>query len=55
MKDTKESIKIAVERVLILLKWMIFAGITGAVLGVVGAYFARSIGVYHNKNSTHQC
>lgn len=26
-----------------MVKWMIFAGVTGVVLGVVGAYFARSI------------
>lgn len=26
-----------------MVKWMIFAGVTGIVLGVVGAYFARSI------------
>ena len=38
-----ESIRLSLGRVLILLKWMVFAGITGAVLGVVGAYFARSI------------
>ena len=43
MKNTKDSIKTMYERVLILLKWILFAGITGAVLGVVGAYFARSI------------
>lgn len=43
MKKMNESIRLSLGRVLVLLKWMIFAGITGAVLGVVGAYFARSI------------
>ena len=40
MKDTLKS---SGERLLILLKWILFAGITGAVLGVAGAYFAQSI------------
>ena len=30
-----ESIRLSLGRVLILLKWILFAGITGAVLGVV--------------------
>ena len=43
MNNTKERIRNVTDRVLTLLKWILFAGITGAVLGVVGAYFARSI------------
>ena len=43
MKKMNDSIRLSLGRVLVLLKWVIFAGITGAVLGVVGAYFARSI------------
>lgn len=43
MKNLQDLIRLSLGRVLILIKWMIFAGVTGIVLGVVGAYFARSI------------
>lgn len=43
MENVKDFIRLSLGRVLILVKWMIFAGVTGIVLGVVGAYFARSI------------
>lgn len=36
-----------------LLKWLLLAGITGAVLGVVGAYFARSITFVTEFRATH--
>ena len=38
-----EIIRLSFGRVLILLKWIVVAGTTGAILGFVGAYFARSI------------
>lgn len=53
MENTKESIRISMERVLILLKWIVFAGITGVVLGVVGAYFARSISFVTELRTAH--
>ena len=43
MKNINEIIRLSFGRVLILLKWIIVAGTTGAILGFVGAYFARSI------------
>lgn len=39
----KETLKLSVDRILILLKWLVFAGITGVILGAVGAYFSQSI------------
>lgn len=38
-----ELIRLSFGRVLILLKWIVLAGTTGAILGFVGAYFARGI------------
>ena len=49
----KETFKNSVERILVLLKWIVFAGITGAVLGVVGAYFARSITFVTEVRTNH--
>ena len=43
MKNLNEFIRLSFGRVLILLKWIIVAGTTGVILGIVGAYFARSI------------
>ena len=43
MKKMNEMIRLSLGRVLILLKWVIVAGTTGAILGFVGAYFARAI------------
>lgn len=48
-----ESIRLSLGRVLILLKWIVFAGITGAVLGVIGAYFARSITFVTELRTNH--
>ena len=53
MKNYNESIRLSLGRVLVLLKWTLFAGITGAVLGVVGAYFARSISYVTNLRVEH--
>lgn len=49
----KETFNNSVERILVLLKWIVFAGITGAVLGVVGAYFARSITFVTEVRTNH--
>ena len=43
MKKMNEIVRLSFGRVLILLKWIVVAGTTGAILGVVGAYFARAI------------
>lgn len=43
MKNMNESIRLSLGRVLILLKWIVFAGVLGIVLGVVGACFAGRI------------
>ena len=43
MKKMNEIVRLSFGRVLILLKWIIVAGTTGAILGFVGAYFARAI------------
>lgn len=53
MKNMNESIRLSLGRVLILLKWILFAGVTGAVLGVVGAYFARSITFVTELRTNH--
>lgn len=43
MKKMSEIVRLSYGRVLILIKWIIVAGTTGAILGFVGAYFARTI------------
>ncbi len=43
MKNSKDAVRIFLDKILFLLKWTLFAVLTGAVLGAVGAYFARSI------------
>lgn len=43
MKNSNETVRSFMDRILFLLKWTLFAVLTGAVLGAVGAYFARSI------------
>ncbi|MGN0334129.1 MAG: chloride channel protein [Lachnospiraceae bacterium] len=43
MKNMKKFIGLSFGRVRILLKWIISAGLTGVIMGVVGAYFARAI------------
>lgn len=49
----RKTFKNSVEKILILIKWIVFAGITGAVLGVVGAYFARSITFVTELRNNH--
>lgn len=43
MENVKKTIRLSLGRVLILLRWIVVAGTTGAILGFVGAYFARAI------------
>lgn len=53
MKNLNELIRLSFGRVLILLKWTLFAVVTGTVLGAVGAYFARSITLVTELRTTH--
>ena len=46
-------IRLSFGRVLILLKFIVIAGITGVILGVVGAYFARGINWVTNLRGEH--
>ena len=43
MENMKKTIRLSLGRVLVLLRWIVVAGTTGAILGFVGAYFARAI------------
>lgn len=53
MKKLNEITKLSFGRVSMLLKWLIFAGTTGALIGVVGAYFAKSIAYVTELRLTH--
>ena len=53
MNHMKEIIRLSLGRVLILVKWIVFAGVTGVALGVVGAYFARSISFVTELRANH--
>ena len=43
MENMKKTIRLSLGRVLVLLRWIVVAGTTGAILGFVGACFARAI------------
>lgn len=43
MTTAGKYLKICAERVWLLVRWLILAGVTGAVLGVIGGWFGRSI------------
>ena len=53
MKNMENIIRLSFGRVLILLKFIMIAGITGVILGVVGAYFARGINWVTNLRGEH--
>lgn len=53
MKKLNELTGQACSHILYVLKWMLFAGVTGTVLGIVGAYFARSITYATQLRSDH--
>lgn len=53
MKKLNELTGQACSHILYVLKWMLFAGVTGTVLGIVGAYFARSITYVTQLRSDH--
>ncbi len=53
MENKNESMNLFVRNVLTLLKWILFAVVTGVVLGVVGAYFAQSISFVTELRNTH--
>lgn len=53
MNNIKDFIRLSLGRVLILAKWILFAGITGCILGVVGAWFARSIAYVTELRGNH--
>lgn len=53
MNNVKDMIRLSFGRVLILGKWLLFSGVTGCVLGVVGAWFARSISFVTELRGSH--
>lgn len=53
MNQIKDMIRLSFGRVLILGKWILFSGVTGCVLGVVGAWFARSISFVTELRGNH--
>lgn len=53
MKKWNELTEKVISHLLYVLKWLVFAGVTGAVLGVAGAYFARSITYVTGLRSDH--
>lgn len=52
-KNVKKYAVICVGRVWLLLRWLILAGFTGAVLGVIGGLFGRSITIVTGFRNTH--
>lgn len=53
MKKLNELTGQAFSHILNVLKWIVIAGVTGAVLGVIGAYFARSITYVTELRTAH--